>query len=193
MTDSYDDEDGTTPPSGPDRDRVRREWGIDPQDTTRMADDPEWARKRLWRRRGGECIRGPRHHRPAPGDLERLESIAAGHGDPTGKEHPDPLPAGTGGDRAWECIDWSEPPLVPPQYFPGVRGRLWERRRLARLKRSWLDDGAYGYDGPREWHPHIVGQYLPEEEMAERVHRAVPAIGVALLIGAGVPMGRMLS
>ena len=51
MTDSYDDEDGTTPPSGPDRDRVRREWGIDPQDTTRMADDPEWARKRLWRRR----------------------------------------------------------------------------------------------------------------------------------------------
>ena len=82
---------------------------------------------------------------------------------------------------------------MPAQYFPGVRGRLWERRRLARLKRSWLDDGAYGYDGPREWHPHIVGQYLPEEEMAERVHRAVPAIGVALLIGAGVLMGRMLS
>ena len=78
MTDSYDDEDGTTPPSGPDRDRVRREWGIDPQDTTRMADDPDWARKRLWRRRGGECIRGPRHHRPAPDDLERLESIGAG-------------------------------------------------------------------------------------------------------------------
>lgn len=90
-------------------------------------------------------------------------------------------------------VHWSEPPLVPAQYFPGVRGRLWERRRLARLKRSWLDDGAYGYDGPREWHPHIVGQYLPEEEMAERVHRAVPAIGVALLIGAGVLMGRMLS
>lgn len=88
MTDSYDDEDGTTPPSGPDRDRVRREWGIDPQDTTRMADDPEWARKRLWRRRGGECIRGPRHHRPAPDDLERLESIAAGHGDPTAKGIP---------------------------------------------------------------------------------------------------------
>ena len=40
---------------------------------------------------------------------------------------------------------------------------------------------------------HIVSQYLPEEEMAERVYRAVPAIGVALLIGAGVLMGRMLS
>lgn len=164
MTNPYDDEDGTTPPSGPDRDRVRREWGIDPQDTARMADDPEWARKRLWRRRGGECIRGPRHHRPAPGDLERLESIAAGHGDPTGKGHPDP-------------------PLVPARYLPGVRGRLWERRRLARLKRSWPDDGAYGHDGPREWHPRIVGRFLPEEEMAERVHRAAPAIGVGVLMG----------
>ena len=82
---------------------------------------------------------------------------------------------------------------MPAQYFPGVRGRLWERRRLARLKRSWLDDGAYGYDGPREWHPHIASQYLPEEEMAERAYKAVPAIGVALLIGAGVLMGRMLS
>lgn len=122
MTNSYDDEDGTTPLSGLDRDRVWREWGIDLQDTTRMADDPEWAQECLWRWRGGEYIRSPRHHRPAPGDLERLESIAAGHGDPTGKEHPDPLPAGTGGDRAWECIDWSEPPLVPAQYFPGVRG-----------------------------------------------------------------------
>ena len=61
------------------------------------------------------------------------------------------------------------------------------------MKRSWLDDGAYGYDGPREWHPRIVGQYLPDEEMAERVYKAVPAIGVALLIGAGVLMGRMLS
>ena len=193
MTNSYDDEDGTTPLSGLDRDRVWREWGIDLQDTTRMADDPEWAQECLWRWRGGEYIRSPRHHRPAPGDLERLESIAAGHGDPTGKEHPDPLPAGTGGDRAWECIDWSEPPLVPSQYFPGVRGRLWERRRLARLKRSWLDDGAYGYDGPREWHPHIVSRYLPKEEMAERVYKAIPAIGVALLIGAGVLMGRMLS
>ena len=80
MTDSYDDEDGTTPPSGLDRDRVWREWGIDPQDATRMADDPEWAQERLWRRRGGECIRDPRHHRPAPGDLERLESIADGQG-----------------------------------------------------------------------------------------------------------------
>lgn len=30
--------------------------------------------------RGGEYIRGLRHHRPAPGDLERLE-FAAGHGD----------------------------------------------------------------------------------------------------------------
>ena len=136
MTNSYDDEDGTIPLSGLDRDRVWREWGIDLQDTTRMADDPEWAQ---------------------------------------------------------ECIDWSEPPLVPPQYFPGVRGRLWERRRLARLRRSWLDDGAYGYDGPREWHPRIVGQYLSDEDVAERVHRAVPAIGVALLIGAGVLMGRMLS
>lgn len=163
MTNSYDDEDETAPLSGLDRDRVWREWGIDLQDTTRMADD-----------------------------LERLESIAAGHGDPTGKGHPDPPPAGTGGDRAWECIDWSEPPLVPAQYFPGVRGRLWERRRLVRLRRSWLDDGAYGYDGPREWHPHIVSQYLPEEEVAERVYKAVPAIGVALLIGAGVLMGRML-
>ncbi|MGR4741853.1 hypothetical protein [Bifidobacterium adolescentis] len=187
MTNSYDDEDGTTPLSGLDRDRVWREWGIDLQDTTRMADDPEWAQECLWRWRGGEYIRGLRHHRPAPGDLERLESIAAGHGDPTGKEHPDPLPAGTGGDRAWECIDWSEPPLVPAQYFPGVRGRLWERRRLARLKRSRLDDGAYGYDGPREWHPRIVGRYLPDGDMAERVHRAVPAIG------AGVLMGRMPS
>lgn len=168
MTNPYDDEDGTTSPSGPDRDRVRREWGIDPQDTTRMADDPEWARKRLWRRRGGECIRGPRHHRPAPGDLERLESIAAGHGDPTGKGHPDP-------------------PLVPARYLPGVRGRLWERRRLARLKRSRPDDGAYGHDGPREWHPRIVGRHLPDEDMAERVHRAAPAIG------AGVLMGRMPS
>lgn len=117
-------------------DRVWREWGIDLQDTTRMADDPEWA---------------------------------------------------------WECIDWSEPPLVPARYLPGVRGRLWERRRPARSKRSWLDDGAYGHDGPREWHPRIVGRYLPEEDMAERVYKAVPAIGVALLIGAGVPMGRMLS
>lgn len=78
-----------------------------------MADDPEWAQECLWRWRGGEYIRGLRHHRPAPGDLERLESIAA--------------------------------------------------------------------------------DYLPEEEMAERVYRAVPAIGVALLIGAGVLMGRMLS
>lgn len=43
MTNSYDDEDGTTPLSGLDRDRVWREWGIDLQDTTRMADDPEWA------------------------------------------------------------------------------------------------------------------------------------------------------
>lgn len=161
MTNSYDDEDGTTPLSGLDRDRVWREWGIDLQDTTRMADDPEWAQECLWRWRGGEYIRSPRHHRPAPGDLERLESIAAGHGDPTGKEHPDPLPAGTGGDRAWECIDWSEPPLVPAQYFPGVRGRLWERRRLARLKRSWLD-----------------------EDMAERVHRAAPPSASACSWGA---------
>lgn len=175
MTNPYDDEGGTTPLSGLDRDRVWREWGIDLRGTTRMADDPEWAQERLWRRRGGGYIRGPRHHRPAPGDLELLESIAAGHGDPT-----------------WGRIDWSKPPTAPTRYFPGVRGRLWERRRLARLKRSWLDDGAYGYDGPREWHPHIVGQYLPKEEMAERVYRAVPAIGVALLIGAGVPMGRML-
>lgn len=38
-----------------------------------------------------------------------------------------------------------------------------------------------------------AGQYLPEEGMAERVYKAVPAIGVALLIGAGVLMGRMLS
>lgn len=187
MTDSYDDEDGTTPPSGPDRDRVWREWGIDPQDATRMADDPEWARERLWRRRVGECIRGPRRRRPAPGDLERLESIAAGHGDPTGKGHPNPPPAGTGGDRAWECIDRSEPPLVPARCLPDVRGRLWERRRLACLKRSRPDDGAYGHDGPREWHPRIVGRYLPDEDMAERVHRAVPAIG------AGVLMGRMPS
>ena len=37
-----------------------------------------------------------------------------------------------------------------------------------------------------------VGQYLPDEDMAERVYRAVPVIGVALLIGAGVLMGRML-
>lgn len=192
MTNSYDDEDGTAPLSGLDRDRVWREWGIDLQDTTRMADDPEWAQECLWRWRGGEYIRGLRHHRPAPGDLERLESIAAGHGDPTGKGHPDPPPAGTGGDRAWECIDWSEPPLVPARYLPGVRGRLWERRRLARLKRSRPDDGAYGHDGPREWHPRIVGRFLPEEEVAERVYKAVPAIGVALLIGAGVLMGRML-
>lgn len=78
MTNSYDDEDGTIPLSGLDRDRVWREWGIDLQDTTRMADDPEWAQECLWRWRGGEYIRGPRHHRPAPGDLERLESIAAG-------------------------------------------------------------------------------------------------------------------
>lgn len=164
MTNPYDDEDETTPLSGLGRDRVWREWGIDLQDTTRMADDPEWAQECLWRRRGGEYIRGPRHHRPATGDLERLESIAAGHGDPTGKEHPDPPPAGTGGDRAWGCIDRSGPPLVPARYLPGVRGRLRERRRLARLKRS-----------------------RPEEDMAERVHRAVPAIG------AGVPMGRMPS
>lgn len=82
MTNSYDNEDGTTPLSGLDRDRVWREWGIDLQDTTRMADDPEWAQECLWRWRGGEYIRGLRHHRPAPGDLERLESIAAGHGDP---------------------------------------------------------------------------------------------------------------
>lgn len=144
MTNPYDDEDETAPLSGLDRDRGWREWGIDLQDTTRMADDPEWAQECLWRRRGGEYIRGLRHHRPAPGDLERLESIAAGHGDPTGKEHPDP-------------------PLVPARYLPGVRGRLWERRRLARLKRS-----------------------RPDEDMAERVHRAAPAIG------AGVLMGRML-
>lgn len=103
MTNSYDDEDGTTPLSGLDRDRVWREWGIDLQDATRMADDPEWAQECLWRWRGGEYIRGLRHHRPAPGDLERLES------------------------------------------------------------------------------------------MAERVYKAIPAIGVALLIGAGVLMGRMLS
>lgn len=32
-----------------------------------------------------------------------------------------------------------------------------------------------------------AGQYLPEEGMAERVYKAVPAIGV------GVLMGRMLS
>lgn len=145
MTDSYDDEDGTTPPSGPDRDRVRREWGIDPQDTTRMADDPEWARKRLWRRRGGECIRGlgttaPRRttwnaSSPSPPAM----AIRRAKGIPT---------------RRW----------CPARYLPGVRGRLWERRRLARLKRS-----------------------RPDEDMAERVHRAAPAIG------AGVPMGRMPS
>lgn len=88
MTNSYDDEGETIPLSGLDRDRVWREWGIDLQDTTRMADDPEWAQECLWRWRGGEYIRGPRHHRPAPGDLERLESIAAGHG-----------------DWVWECID----------------------------------------------------------------------------------------
>lgn len=47
MTNSYDDEDGTTPLSGLDCDRVWREWGIDLQDTTRMADDPEWAQGRM--------------------------------------------------------------------------------------------------------------------------------------------------
>ncbi|MFZ3481010.1 hypothetical protein ACMEZ0_07245 [Bifidobacterium adolescentis] len=47
MTNSYNDEDGTTPLSGLDRDRVWREWGIDLQDTTRMADDPEWAQGRM--------------------------------------------------------------------------------------------------------------------------------------------------
>ena len=63
MTNSYDDEDGTIPLSGLDRDRVWREWGIDLQDTTRMADDPEWAQECLWRWRGGEYVRGLRHHR----------------------------------------------------------------------------------------------------------------------------------
>lgn len=38
MTNSYNDEDENTPLSGLDRDQVWREWGIDPQNTTRMAD-----------------------------------------------------------------------------------------------------------------------------------------------------------
>lgn len=39
MTNSYDDEDGTTPLSGLDRDRVWREWGIDLQDAPRTGAD----------------------------------------------------------------------------------------------------------------------------------------------------------
>ena len=91
---------------------------------------------------------------------------------------------------AWECIDWSEPPLAPVRLFPGPQGRFWEHRRLARLKRSWLDRENYrAYRGPREWHAHIIGQYVPEEETTERVRRAVPVVGILLLAGAGVLMG----
>lgn len=179
-----------------DREKVWREWGVDLQDTTRMPRNAEEAEECLWRWRGGEYIRSLYHNRPAPGDLERIESIATGHGDPTGREHPDPLPDNPAGDRSHEYIDWSELPLEPVQWFAGPRGRFWERRRLARLRRSWLEDGAYGYDGPREWHRRIIGQYMPEdargEAAAEWLGKVVSIIPAALLVALGLLVGRVL-
>lgn len=132
-----------------DRDEVWYWWGVDLCDASRMPRTAEQARKCLWRWRGGEYVRD-RSTRLAPGDLERLESIAAGHGDPTGDSGHEPP---TGKPRSVRrCIDWSKPPVRPMPTFPGLRGWIWEWRLERRTRGNWLRHGVPGYTGPREWH-----------------------------------------
>lgn len=140
-----------SPLSELDRDAVWDWWGVDLQDMTRMPQTVEAAKECLWRWQGGEYIRAW-GGKPAPGDLERLESIAAGHGDPTGKPVPDPLPDRPRG----RAIDWTKKPVIKwPSFYRGF-WRWPARRRWMRWKKEeWLMYGVSGYNGPRTWHRRI--------------------------------------
>ena len=70
------------------REDIYRTYGLDLQDMTYIPESQDDAVTALMLYRGGQRMYGISF----PGDLWRLSEIALGHGDPTGKEKPDPLP-----------------------------------------------------------------------------------------------------